>query len=183
MTSSRVFCRCGVIIPSTIKIMYFIHVYLPLLPPTPLLNQKQKPTQHIIQNQMQHKISKFNIQSNLQLNRRIMQQILLLNTNKMINENILIANTKTIFTNRPRWTLYLRSPNPTYDLSNAISRVIFQLHPSFAQPTRELTKPPFEVTETGWGEFEASIRIVWREGVADERCTMVRKMRISVYSV
>ncbi|KAL7463773.1 hypothetical protein ACHAXS_005542 [Conticribra weissflogii] len=72
-----------------------------------------------------------------------------------------------------RWTLYLRSPNPTYDLSNAISRVIFQLHPSFTQPTRELTKPPFEVTETGWGEFEASIRIVWREGVADERCTML----------
>lgn len=95
-------------------------------------------------------------------------------------QNKLITDTKTTFTNLLRWTLYLRSPNPTYDLSNAISRVIFQLHPSFAQPTRELTKPPFEVTETGWGEFEASIRIVWREGVADERCTMVRRMRISV---
>jgi len=50
--------------------------------------------------------------------------------------------------------------------------VVFQLHPSFPQPTRELTEPPFEVTETGWGEFEASIRIVWKE-IADERSTIL----------
>ncbi|KAK1745490.1 transcription initiation factor TFIID subunit 14 family protein [Skeletonema marinoi] len=67
-----------------------------------------------------------------------------------------------------RWTLYVRSPDPTYDLSQSISKVIFQLHPSFPQPTRELTQPPFEVTEMGWGEFEASIRIVWKEE-AEER--------------
>jgi len=28
---------------------------------------------------------------------------------------------------------------------------------------RELSAPPFEVTEKGWGEFEAAIRIVWRD--------------------
>lgn len=50
--------------------------------------------------------------------------------------------------------------------------MVFQLHPSFAQPTRELNKPPFEVTETGWGEFEASIRIIWNE-VAEERSTIL----------
>jgi YEATS domain-containing protein 4 len=67
-----------------------------------------------------------------------------------------------------RWTLYVRSPDPSYDLSQSISKVIFQLHPSFPQPTRELTQPPFEVTEMGWGEFEASIRIVWKDE-AEER--------------
>lgn len=71
-----------------------------------------------------------------------------------------------------RWTLYVRSPDQAFDLSRAISKVVFQLHPSFPQPTRELNEPPFEVTETGWGEFEASIRIVWKE-VADERSTIV----------
>ncbi len=71
-----------------------------------------------------------------------------------------------------RWTLYVRSPDPNFDLGNAISKVIFQLHPSFPQPTRELTEPPFEITETGWGEFEASMRIVWRDD-ADERSTML----------
>lgn len=71
-----------------------------------------------------------------------------------------------------RWTLYVRSPDPSFDLSRAISKVIFQLHPSFAQPTRELVYPPYEVTETGWGEFEASIRLVWKDE-ADERSTLL----------
>mmetsp|Transcript_24666 Transcript_24666/g.59475 ORF Transcript_24666/g.59475 Transcript_24666/m.59475 type:complete len:302 (+) Transcript_24666:81-986(+) len=71
-----------------------------------------------------------------------------------------------------RWTLYVRSPDQNFDLGKAISKVVFQLHPSFPQPTRELTEPPFEVTETGWGEFEASIRIIWSEA-ADERSTIL----------
>lgn len=60
------------------------------------------------------------------------------------------------------WTLYLRGPNHE-DLSPAISKVIFQLHPSFAQPMRELTEPPYKVTEKGWGEFESLIRIHWKD--------------------
>jgi len=61
-----------------------------------------------------------------------------------------------------RWTLYVRGPN-NEDLSMAISKVVFQLHPSFPQPVRELTSAPFEVTERGWGEFEAGIRIFWKD--------------------
>ena len=63
------------------------------------------------------------------------------------------------------WTLFLRGPNQHEDhlSSLVISKVVFQLHPSFAQPTRELTEPPYEVTERGWGEFEAQIRIHWKD--------------------
>jgi YEATS domain-containing protein 4 len=64
--------------------------------------------------------------------------------------------------NTHQWTLYLRGPAHE-DLSNAIARVIFQLHPSFAQPVRELTQPPYEVTEKGWGEFDVTIKVVWRD--------------------
>ena len=64
--------------------------------------------------------------------------------------------------NTHRWTLFVRGPN-NEDLSQGIAKVVFQLHPSFEQPVRELTAPPFEVTEKGWGEFEASVRIVWRD--------------------
>jgi YEATS domain-containing protein 4 len=69
-----------------------------------------------------------------------------------------------------QWTLYVRGPN-NEDLSLVISKVIFQLHPSFAQPIRELTAPPFEVTERGWGEFEAQIRIIWKDPF--EKATVV----------
>jgi hypothetical protein len=37
--------------------------------------------------------------------------------------------------------------------------VTFTLHPSFKQHVRTLSAPPFEVTETGWGEFEIGISI------------------------
>ena len=70
-----------------------------------------------------------------------------------------------------QWTLYVRGPN-SEDLSGVISKVVFQLHASFAQPIREILSPPFEVTERGWGEFEAQIRIIWKD--PSEKATLVR---------
>lgn len=61
-----------------------------------------------------------------------------------------------------QWTLFVRGPN-NEDLSGVVSKVVFQLHASFAQPMREILAPPFEVTERGWGEFEAQIKIFWKE--------------------
>ena len=61
-----------------------------------------------------------------------------------------------------RWTLYVRGPNGE-DPSYFISKVVFYLHESFAQPVREIHEPPFEVSEMGWGEFEARIRIYWKD--------------------
>jgi hypothetical protein len=75
-----------------------------------------------------------------------------------------------------QWTLYLRGLN-NEDLSHCVQKVVFHLHPSFAQPIRELTQPPFEVTEKGWGEFEAQIRIYWKD--SSELTTMVRSFDLS----
>ena len=36
---------------------------------------------------------------------------------------------------------------------------MFQLHPSFATPLREMLAPPFELTEHGWGEFEIAATV------------------------
>merc|ERR1719375_1984375 len=57
-----------------------------------------------------------------------------------------------------RWTVYLRSPTGE-DLSHLLSKVVFSLHQSFAQPTRTVTQPPFEVTETGWGELQHLLKL------------------------
>ena len=59
------------------------------------------------------------------------------------------------------------------DLSYFIRKVVFQLHPSFANPVRVVDRPPFEVTETGWGEFEVAIRIYFQ----DQSEVSVGKMR------
>ena len=61
-----------------------------------------------------------------------------------------------------KWTLFVRGPSDE-DLSSFVSKVAFSLHPSFAHPVREIFTSPFEITETGWGEFEAGIRIFFRD--------------------
>jgi YEATS domain-containing protein 4 len=57
-----------------------------------------------------------------------------------------------------KWTLYVRGADGE-DISYFVSKVVFTLHPSFTPPTREVTKWPFELTEFGWGEFEAKITL------------------------
>ena len=57
---------------------------------------------------------------------------------------------------------YLEGPHGE-DLGYFVEKVVFKLHPSFAQPVREVTKPPFEVSEKGWGEFECHIRIHFKD--------------------
>lgn len=54
-----------------------------------------------------------------------------------------------------KWCLYIRGPQ-NEDLS-FIKSVEFHLHESFAEPVRVISAAPFEVHETGWGEFEARI--------------------------
>ncbi|TCD67267.1 NuA4 histone H4 acetyltransferase complex and the SWR1 complex subunit [Steccherinum ochraceum] len=67
-----------------------------------------------------------------------------------------------------RWTVAVRSaaspPDSNTvggadDLSYFLKRVTFKLHETYPNPSRSIDKPPFEVTETGWGEFEVQIRL------------------------
>mmetsp|Transcript_53095 Transcript_53095/g.126329 ORF Transcript_53095/g.126329 Transcript_53095/m.126329 type:complete len:240 (+) Transcript_53095:24-743(+) len=62
-----------------------------------------------------------------------------------------------------KWHIYLRGAN-NEDLTPLIERVIFQLHPSFNNPTRVIDQAPFHVSELGWGEFEVIIRVFFRDG-------------------
>ncbi|VDK67806.1 unnamed protein product [Litomosoides sigmodontis] len=56
------------------------------------------------------------------------------------------------------WTVFVK-PYFSEDPSKYIRKVQFKLHDSYANATRMVEKPPYEVTETGWGEFEVQIRI------------------------
>lgn len=47
------------------------------------------------------------------------------------------------------------------DISHFIRRIQFKLHDSFPQPVRTCDRPPYQVSETGWGEFDIQIKIWW----------------------
>ncbi|CAF1618856.1 unnamed protein product [Rotaria sp. Silwood1] len=61
-----------------------------------------------------------------------------------------------------KWTLYVRSFNND-DLSTYVSKVQFRLHETYPNHTRMITQAPFEVEESGWGEFETQITIFFAD--------------------
>lgn len=48
-------------------------------------------------------------------------------------------------------------------MSLYVKKVHFKLHESYANPNRILTKPPYEIMETGWGEFEVVIKLYFHD--------------------
>ncbi len=60
------------------------------------------------------------------------------------------------------WTCFLR-PYKSEDLSVFVKKVQFKLHESYVNPVRVLSRPPYEVSETGWGEFEIIVKIFFHD--------------------
>jgi len=58
------------------------------------------------------------------------------------------------------WTVYIK-PYMNEDLSVFVKRVEFKLHDSYVNPKRIVSRPPYEITETGWGEFEIQIKLTF----------------------
>ncbi|CAM4741090.1 unnamed protein product [Rotaria magnacalcarata] len=61
-----------------------------------------------------------------------------------------------------RWSVYIRSFNND-DLSTYVSKVQFRLHETYPNHARMITQAPFEVEESGWGEFETQITIFFAD--------------------
>ncbi|KAI5131493.1 YEATS domain-containing protein 4 [Nematocida parisii] len=57
-----------------------------------------------------------------------------------------------------RWKVYIRGYKNT-DISYFIRSVTFKTHETFANPTRTVDTPPFEIEECGWGEFIIAAKI------------------------
>lgn len=61
-----------------------------------------------------------------------------------------------------QWTVYVK-PYKNEDMSTYVKKVHFKLHDSYPEPNRVVSKYPYEVTETGWGEFEIVIKIYFHD--------------------
>jgi len=76
-----------------------------------------------------------------------------------------------------KWSVFVRHAEGR-DLAFAVSKVVFTLHPTVPHHVREVTAEPFEVCETGWGEFEIRIDIHVRH--AAEPLTLFQKLKLYV---
>ncbi|XP_024389950.1 transcription initiation factor TFIID subunit 14b isoform X2 [Physcomitrium patens] len=76
-----------------------------------------------------------------------------------------------------KWTTYVRSAN-NEDLSVLIKKVVFQLHPSFEKPTRTVEAAPFELSESGWGEFEIGITLHFHPDVGEKPLELFHHLKL-----
>ncbi|KAH9943200.1 yeats family protein [Epithele typhae] len=119
-----------------------------------------------------------------------------------IHRPIIYGNTATVLTEKEketlptdhthRWTVAVRSaasaPDSDIvggadDLSYFIKRVTFKLHETYPNPNRVLDKPPFEVTETGWGEFEIAIKILFLSDSGEKTMTFYHHLKLHPWTL
>lgn len=79
-----------------------------------------------------------------------------------------------------RWTVYVRGAT-NEDLGVVVKRAVFQLHSSFNNPTRVIDRPPFELSESGWGEFEIAITLHFHSDVGDKPLHLWVVLLVIVY--
>lgn len=79
-----------------------------------------------------------------------------------------------------RWTIFVRDPNGQ-DMSKFIKKVIFKLHDTYPNPSRSIESPPFEVVETGWGEFEITIRIFFVNEANEKNVLLYHHLKLHPY--
>ncbi|KAK6916661.1 YEATS protein [Dillenia turbinata] len=76
-----------------------------------------------------------------------------------------------------KWTVYVRGAT-NEDLGVVIKRAVFQLHSSFNNPTRVVESPPFELSESGWGEFEIAITLYFHSDVCDKPLNLYHHLKL-----
>ena len=81
------------------------------------------------------------------------------------DHRLLIGNTcKREEGKKSKVTLFVR-PHPGHEEDlNAVLRVIFELHTTFAKPERVITARPFETTVNLWGTFAVPVTIEFKDG-------------------
>ena len=64
------------------------------------------------------------------------------------------------------------------DISDVVSKVVFNLHPTFHNPTREVSEPPFELSEMGWGEFDLTAVLHFVDAAGEPPLELAHKLRL-----
>ncbi len=70
------------------------------------------------------------------------------------------------------WCCYVRGLDGE-DISKFVSKVEFELDPSFPEHLITVTKPPFYMHEVGWGQFPINIKLFF----ADPTCKPVETVK------
>ncbi|RSH91807.1 NuA4 histone H4 acetyltransferase complex and the SWR1 complex subunit [Saitozyma podzolica] len=69
-------------------------------------------------------------------------------------------------------------PGGADDLSYLVKKVTFRLHETYPNPNRVCDKPPFLVSETGWGEFTVQVRLQFVQESGEKPLTLSHAIKL-----
>ncbi|KAK9916702.1 hypothetical protein WJX75_005963 [Coccomyxa subellipsoidea] len=84
---------------------------------------------------------------------------------------------KATETQSHKWYLYVRGVSGE-DIGHIVKKVVFNLHPTFPNPTREVTVHPFEIEEHGWGEFELNVTLHFADDAQEQPVEIYHKLKL-----
>jgi len=103
-----------------------------------------------------------------------------------IRRTVVIGNESTLIKPIPKhsngmepthkWRVFVHGPD-NEDISPWVSQVKFELHETFIHPTRIRNTKPFEVAESGWGEFDIQV-IIFVRGHEHQPVRLAHQLRI-----
>jgi len=94
------------------------------------------------------------------------------------NESTFFGKKREMDGHTHEWSVYVRPFDASEDMSAYVKRVTFKLHESYTDPLRVCNHPPFQVTETGWGEFEVVIKIYFVGDGTERPATLYHLLRL-----
>jgi YEATS domain-containing protein 4 len=78
------------------------------------------------------------------------------------------------------WKVFVRGINGE-DISYWLKKVQFKLHDTYPNSLRMIEAPPFEVEETGWGEFEIAIKFYFVPESTEKPQTIWHGLKLHPY--
>ena len=89
-----------------------------------------------------------------------------------------------------RWRIFVRgiptggnsSQTQSTDISHWLKKVQFKLHDTYANSVRMVESAPFEVEETGWGEFEIAIKFYFVPESNEKPQTLWHALKLHPYT-
>jgi len=82
---------------------------------------------------------------------------------------LLIGNThkkksSTSDENSHHWELYVQPVDPSVNLDDHVTKIMFKLHPTFTQQKVVIVKAPYKISRIGWGTFTVGVKVYWKDG-------------------
>lgn len=79
------------------------------------------------------------------------------------------------------WRVYVRGLDSGPDITTWLKKVQFKLHHTYTDASRTVEAPPFQIQETGYGEFDIELRLYFDSSSGEKAQYRLHRLRLEPY--